>query len=253
VRQTPLIVVQNESTVLTDAEVQNAIPAFQAAVAYDFRPYWDAGATLVFGVSPVPAGAWVYVIRDDSDQPGALAYHDVDQSDTPVMFNFAKTEQHYGSSWTVGFTHELFETLADPDIRGAEEQDDGSFYAREVCDPVEDDALAYTRKGKDGSPILISDFVTWHWFSSKAPGPYDFKGHCTKPGQILPGGYMSVFRNGRWGTVQAQKDGAVRPLTSEEEGQLRSGRVNRLALHRNRVRGHTHPGEERDEHTRPAR
>lgn len=246
-RQTPIVAVVNHSTVLSDDEIKNALPAFQHAVAYDFRPHWDAGATLYFypAGSPIPAGAWVYVMADDSDQAGALAYHDVDGNDVPTLFNFAKTEQHYGASWSVGFTHELFEALADPDIRGAEEQDNGTFYAREVCDPVEDDSFGYTRPGADGSPILISDFVTWNWFSSTAPGPYDKGGHCSKPGQILSGGYMSVYKNGGWTTIQAQKDGTHRTLTAEEEGERRSGRVNRLALHRNRRFHHEQlvPGE----------
>lgn len=239
-RISPLIVVQNDSTVLTDEEIQNAIPAFQAAVHTDFSPYWDATCHLIFNAikQPVPKGAWAYAIKDDSDQPDALAYHDVDGNDVPALFNFAKTEADDNASWTVGFTHELFEALGDPDIRGAEEQDNGTFFAREVCDPVEDDQFAYHRQGADGSQILISDFVTWNWFSSEAPGPYDFKGHCTTPGQILPNGYMSVFKSGKWTTVQANAKGELRDLDAQEEGALRSGRVNRLALHRNRIRHH---------------
>jgi hypothetical protein len=241
VRVSPLIAVVNHSTVLTDDEILNAIPAFQHACHYDFHPRWDAGCSLAFypAGKTVPKGSWVYVIADDSDQAGALAYHDVDGNDVPTLFNFAKTEQDYGASWTVGFTHELWEALADPDIRGAEEQDNGSFFAREVCDPVEDDHYGYTAKGADGSPILISDFITWNWFSSQAPPPYDFTGACSRPGQILPGGYMSVYRNGGWSTVQAKKDGGLRTLSADEEGDRRSGRVDRLALHRNR-RFHHH-------------
>jgi hypothetical protein len=236
VRVTPLIAVVNHSTVLTDDEILNAIPAFQAASHYDFHPRWDAGCSLALYPKgkTIPMGAWVYIVADDSDQAGALAYHDVDGNDVPTLFNFAKTEQHYGASWTVGFTHELWEALADPDIRGAEEQDNGTFFAREVCDPVEDDSFGYTRPGLDGKPILISDFITWNWFSATAPGPYDFKEHCTKPGQILSGGDMSVYRNAGWQRVQAQKAGTLKTLTADEEGERRSGRVDRLALHRNR-------------------
>jgi len=240
-RISPVIMVHNESTVLSDEEVINALPAFQAAVHFDFHPRWNAGCNLVFrsDSGPVPAGTWVYAIKDNSDQPGALAYHDVDGNDVPTLFNFARTEKDDGASWTVGFTHELFEALADPDIRGAEEQDNGTFFAREVCDPVEGDQFGYTRKGGDGTTdILISDFITWNWFSAKAPAPYDFTKKCTAPGQILPGGYMSVFQNGHWHTVQADRSGELHQIDSQQEGMTRSGRVNRLSLHRNRVREH---------------
>jgi hypothetical protein len=240
-RITPLIAVVNHSTVLTDDEILNALPAFQHACHYDFHPRWDAGCSLHFypAGKTIPKGSWVYVIADDSDVAGALAYHDVDGNDVPTLFNFAGTEKRYGASWTVGFTHELWEALADPDIRGAEEQDNGSFYAREVADPVESDEYGYEVPGADGSPILISDFITWNWFAPGSPGPWDFTESCSRAGQILPGGYMSVYRSGGWQTVQADKDGSLRTLSADEEGERRSGRVDRLALHRNR-RFHHH-------------
>src|SRR6266496_218740 len=107
----PLVYVSNTSTVLTDAQIQDALPAFQAAVTLDFAPAWNAPAQLVFG--PAPAGAWTIAVSDDSDVYGALGYHDV-QGSSPIAKVFARTDIDNGYSWQVTLTHELFEMLADP-------------------------------------------------------------------------------------------------------------------------------------------
>ena len=195
----PAVYVVNESSVLTDAQVQNAIPAFQAAVTYDFRPVWDAPCHVTWlpRGSAVPPGGWLCAISDTSDQAGALAYHSLDGKAVPTLSVFAKTEQQYGASWTVSLTHELFEALADPYCMASMGQQ-LPFYGLEVCDPVEADDLAYGRRAADGTTILISDFVTPHWFIPGAPGPYSYRANVSKPLELAKGGYASVYRSGGW-------------------------------------------------------
>ena len=202
----PVIAVVNVSTVLTDAQIDNALPAIQSAITSDFAPIWDATATIVRipkGSAP-PVGAWVCTISDTSDQAGALAYHSVTNG-LPSLSVFAKTEQQYGASWTVSLTHEIWEALVDPYCGSAFQISQRQLVALETADPVEADRLGYTRPGKDGSPILISNFVTPHWFVAGSSGPYDFNKKLSSPLSLASGGYVSIATAGANGLSWSQK------------------------------------------------
>jgi hypothetical protein len=208
-RVTPLVAVVNKSTVLTDAEVENAMYAFKNAVHYQFRPIWNETCALYFYKDvPVPPNAWQMAILDDSDQAGALGYHDETSEGKPLAKIFAKTDKDYGYSWTVTFTHELFEMLADPYICLAAQSSNTEFYGYEVGDPVEADILGMWMKGADGQrTVLVSDFVTPAWFQPGMPGPYDWMQHCSEPLQLLEGGYASIFVSGKGWTQYQMKHG----------------------------------------------
>src|SRR5262249_7893296 len=66
----------NESTVLTDQQVNAAVPAFQTQVSQDFAKAWGINADLTFvgGGQQPDANSWWLVILDNSDQAGALGY-----------------------------------------------------------------------------------------------------------------------------------------------------------------------------------
>lgn len=218
-RLTPLVAITNESTVLTDAEVKNAMLAFANAVHYHFRPFWNETCTLAFyAPDAVPSYAWHMAILDDSDQAGALGYHDMTSAGLPLAKIFAKTDKLYGYSWTVTLTHELFEMLADPWISTAVQTSNTQFYALEVGDPVEADALGTLFRGGDGQKnILISDFITPNWFIPGTPGPYDYLNHCTAPLQVKSGGYVSIFTSGHgWSQSQMQEDGQLVPIVLDK-------------------------------------
>ena len=76
-------------------------------------PIWGVDADLVFvplGEKP-PKGDWWVVILDDSDEGGALGYHDVTDEGLPLGKVFAGTDILYGISWTVTASHEILEML----------------------------------------------------------------------------------------------------------------------------------------------
>jgi len=60
---------------------------------------------------------------------------------TPLGKVFAQFDIRNGASWTVTFSHELLEMLADPWINWCAIGSDSRAYALEVCDPVEADEL----------------------------------------------------------------------------------------------------------------
>ncbi len=191
------VAVMNASTVLTDADVKVAVPALQTQVHNHFAPAWGVDADLKFvakGDTP-PAGAWWLAVLDNSDQAGALGYHDLTNEGLPLGKVFAGTDITVGSQWTVTASHELLEMLADPDIDLSvfvqADASSGTLYAYEVCDACEDDQFGYQ---VDGVPV--SDFVYPAWFESfRQPGTtqFDQGQHLQQPLQLLQGGYIGVF------------------------------------------------------------
>jgi hypothetical protein len=192
------IEVVNQSTALTDTEVQSAIPALQTQLHRDFASVWGIDADLTFlprNNTPA-ANAWTLGIFDTSDQAGALGYHELSPQGTPLAKVFAASDSQAGLSWTVTASHELLEMLADPEIDltvfvQKQNSKGGVIYAYEVCDAVEDDSLGYNING-----ILVSDFVYPAWFESfRAPSStqFDYGNHLTQPFQLLSGGYIGEF------------------------------------------------------------
>jgi hypothetical protein len=191
------LAVINESTAISDADVKKMIPAFETQWNRDLAPAWDLGQAKVewFDKTEAPtAGSWWVVFLDDSDQADALAYHDVTDQGLPISKVFARTLTQDNASISVGATHEICEMAVDPTINLAAQDKKGTFWAYEVCDPVEDDRYGYEING-----VLVTDFVTPAWFGfQNSQGPLDFKQHATKPFAVLSGGYAQKFGKHGW-------------------------------------------------------
>jgi hypothetical protein len=214
------IAVINESTVVSDADAARAVAALQVQLDRDWYPIWGSTAKLLFVPKahfgdPV-LGYWQLIILDDSDQAGALGYHELTPDGLPLGKIFAKTDLDNGLSWTVTASHELLEMMADPTINLVAEQDVGltiNFWAYEVCDACEADANGYAVDlGDGGAPVVVSDFVTREFFeqtpagTTPAAAAFDFQSKISAPFQILPGGYLSVLQAGAgaaWTQIQA--------------------------------------------------
>lgn len=212
----PVIAITNASTCLTDEEVLAAIPALQRQVTVDFRAYWSVDCELSFlpKDEPLPEGWWQMFVTDNPDQAGALGYHELTSSGTPLGKVFAGLDLQSGESWTVTLSHELLEMLADPWINWCAQGSDGKIYALEVCDAVEADGLGYEING-----VLVSDFITPSWFEPTRADRVDFKRRIATPLELAPGGYISVLAaGGGWAQVSAQGEpSAPIPLGSRRQ------------------------------------
>lgn len=194
------IYVQNISTVLTDADVLDVLPAMRRQT-YHVREWWRSSVEeLIFGQPPTEE-AWQIVVADDSDTAGALGYHDFTPGGRPISYVFAKSDQQYGYSWTVTFSHELCEMVLDPWISAMMQTSDDTAYALELCDPVEADSLGYMIHVHNHQPVLVSDFITPNWFVPGSPGQYDHKGHLVQPLEVLDGGYAYYWQDGQWQAI----------------------------------------------------
>jgi hypothetical protein len=209
----PQIAVLNKSTVLTDAVVAAAVPDFALQLSRDFLPAWGLTASVDFFAEgqEIPAAAWQVLVLDDSDQAGALGYHDLTASGQPQGKVFAKTDLDNSLSWTVTMSHELLEMVADPDLVLCAQVGDKSFASVEVCDPCEADCYGYLINA-----TIVSDFILPSWYQPNATGPFDFAHHHDAPLTLLPGGYVSIWTpEGNWSQKTAANEAPSRAPTSQ--------------------------------------
>lgn len=198
----------NACTVVSDAALASCVAALQTQVSSHFYPVYGLIATLSVAkaISADPM-VWPVIVGDNSDQLDALGYHELGPSGQPMGKVFAKSTIEDKGSWTVTTSHELLEMLADPWACICAQGSDGNIRAYEVADAVEDDQFAYTIGN-----VLVSDFVYPAWFDG-SPGPYDFKGHVTKPLEILSNGYIGLYVDGQW--TQATDSKVVMPAARQ--------------------------------------
>jgi hypothetical protein len=192
---TRTIYVSNETTVLTDAQVQEAIAAVQVQITTDFAPIYGLSATLVFISGEPPSGYEAIHLQDTSPDVDVLGDHTED-SDVPQGYVYVKTCVEDGEDWRVTLSHEVLEQVADPlvclgAIVSSWQGGKAAMVAYETADPVEDQS--YLVNG-----VPVSNFVTPYWFSEDeipAGAKYDFLGKLTDPLTVSSGGYVSYTRN----------------------------------------------------------
>ena len=230
------IAVINESTAISDADVQNMISAFGQQWNHDLAPVWGLD-TATFSFVPKnqqpAAGTWWVVFLDNSDQAGALAYHDLTNEGLPISKVFVKTLVGDHASISVGATHEICEMAVDPWLNSAYQDVHGTFWAGEICDPVESDQYGYKIDG-----VLVTDFVTPNWFGHQhAQGDIDFQHQARAPFEVLSGGYAQKFDPHRgWVQVTGAKAMATQ-RSHAAEGSRRERRARQWQnWHRSEVR-----------------
>jgi hypothetical protein len=234
----------NACSVLTDSDIQPVVDALQKQVDNDFGPAWGVDAKLSFvpqGGSP-PAGSWWLLILDDSDQAGALGYHDLTSEGLPLGKVFAGTDLKFGTNWTVTASHELLEMLGDPNINLTvfiqNNSATGRLYAYEVCDACESDQFGYLIGN-----VLVSDFVYPAWFEDFRAAnstQFDQGQRITQPLQLLAGGYIGMFdvtSGSGWQQLTARKE----DLRIEMRGNVGSRRERRRTLREQWLRSRPHP------------
>lgn len=199
------VAIVNESSVLTSSQVDAIVASLQLQVTYHFKPHWGRGCKLVHTAS-LPAARWALVFLDDSDQAGALGYHDWTPTGEPLGKVFAKTDLDNGYLPSVTASHELLEMLADPWVDHAVQVGASTFYALEVADACEADGYGYQING-----VTVSDFVYPAWFSQGAPGPYDHAARISAPLRLLPGGYIGEYVCGQGWTQRTAATGVAPP------------------------------------------
>lgn len=162
---------------------------------------WGIEAS-VRAASADPAAApkpdeWILGLFVDPDQPGALGYHDRTDAGLPRLHVFPKLDTQDGVPWTVTASHELLEARVNAQLNLAFQDQNGDFWAGELCDATEQDT--YGIGSSDDDEVMVSNFVLPAYFSPPmdwATLKLDYLGLCKTPGEIRPGGYGQKFEPG---------------------------------------------------------
>ena len=231
------IVLINQTTVLTDAQVGVVLPVLQTLFDRDFEPTWNTGlAVKVMQDDNAASGEWPIYLMDTTDIPGAGGYHE-DDTAMPTGKVFVKDAMDAGEAWTVDLTHEFLEMCGDPttNVLIALPGMPGYSCLREVGDAVEADQFGYQIDG-----VLVTDWCTPEYFYQKGSNPpvpgsgsgvvarglYDFMDHIHKPAPaLLDGGYLGIRDpEGNWSEVSDFVRGAL-----SRRARRTMGRLNRVA------------------------
>ncbi len=202
----PKVVIVNQSAHVEAA----AVAAAAAALSRQVNEHFALPPPIGFGIgcrlrvasvgAPPQPDEWVLLLTDKIDVSGALGYHDVTPHGLPVMRVFPKLDIDEGLPWTPTASHELLETLADPNIAKCAQAPDGRMWAYEVADAVEADSYLI-----DGVPV--SNFVTPLYFEPPAhltDAQFDYLKLVKQPYEIRPGGYNQFWTGTSWQEVFAE-------------------------------------------------
>lgn len=186
------IVIVNIDTHVTHDEIVKAAAALQRQVLEHFYPVWGADATVRAATPQDPPrdDEWHLELRKVPTIDGALGFHDTTDAGLPRLFDFPELDAQDGVSWTVTASHEILEALADPWLRRGAQDDQGVWWATEVCDPVEQDTYKI-----DGVLVSNFEYPAWQEPPPKADANtrYDHMGLCKGPWEVRAGGYAQKY------------------------------------------------------------
>jgi hypothetical protein len=197
---TPTIACINKAKTPLGVDVGKLTAALQKCYDQHFLPIWGYPVKL-YNTTAAKPDEWQFVYFDTADQAGALGYHDLTKAGQPVSKVFVKTTIDSGELVSVTACHELFEMAIDPVANLWAEAADGTEYAYEMCDAVEEDTF-------DVDGIAMSNFVHPSWFEpfKHPPGTkFDHLGLLKKPFSMTKGGYVITKVNGKVSDVFGSK------------------------------------------------
>lgn len=194
------VFIVNESTVVSDADLQIWTRAVQRQITEQVGPSWGLSATLhnLPKGAPLPAHQMLMVVLDDSDMATALGYHDLGPDGQPMGKVFARTTINDGvpDSPSRVLSHELIELLVDPNLVRVVQLDDADYLV-EPGDPV-----FLPRQGYPIDNVLMSDWATPAYYHLNTDNVFDFAKHLPGPCPAMVHGSYLMFRqrgsNGDW-------------------------------------------------------
>jgi hypothetical protein len=180
---------------LTPAAMQQMADAVQAQINEEFAEEWGAKAEIRVGsgAQDVKPGEWAFIfVPTLPDAPGASAYHDISDKGVPYAFCAVTT---CGSilgrdGVSVDLSHEILETFGDEGANLYAYDNAGLLHSMEMCDAVE--LQTYAKKAKDGTSVLVSNWLLRSWFMVGSKGPYEYMSLARLPGAVQPPGPLKT-------------------------------------------------------------
>jgi hypothetical protein len=190
----------NQSTVLEDSDLTTITSAVIKSLI-DFCNAWKLQSVVVLSIGkgkPIPSNGVKLYIMDDPDVEGAYGYHTL-VNNIPSAKIFVKLIQQQGGAILYSPTtplsvaqvvsHEVFEMLSDTFCNAWWLTGDGrSFYAAEVCDPVQGNIIPVVVGEKT---VGISDYILPAWSNPQSTtGPYNKLNTLLTPMTVDKRGYV---------------------------------------------------------------
>jgi hypothetical protein len=183
--------------------------AVNCQVQGEFQKFWGIKAEITTlphagGLRP---GDWpVFIVRKTQD--GSAGFHRFSHGQPYAEV----AEGEGGHTWSIAASHETLEMLVDPsgnrlvpgrgiELHHGEVRDTNEIvgYLLEICDPSEDQSLAYPKQiavhNGQKEDVFVSDFYTPHFFGNErrtdVDVPYSYQGKITEPRRVCQGGYLT--------------------------------------------------------------
>lgn len=190
----------NQSTVVNSTNLQNMVKAINLFLGTVCQDWGLAPTQLVIGTGGSHPNNSIYLM-DDTDDPGALGYHDEINGKAYAKV-FARTIVGYGGAilyrdshtFTVAsvLCHELLEMMGNNQVSKWCLDNNGVLWAAELCDAVESNIITYTLPGN--IRVALSDYVLPSWFSPDTTArPFNKLNTVTAPFTLDSGGYAIII------------------------------------------------------------
>lgn len=222
---------------ISDPELLAAIRAINRQIADDFVPYWSMPATLRLegtlidqprenlSAAIMRGDAILYVFSGTGDA-NTEGFHDRNFRGIPYGVVYSEVSVQTGDPWSVTFSHEALELIADPQgnnyIMGRAPHDPRKtvFYWFELCDAVS--SQTYTIDG-----VALQNFLLPAYFEPPVPGARtNFLGTDLMPFGIASESYLGYYDPEKQSQETAHVDtrGKARLEIRKRFGQTRTSR-----------------------------
>jgi hypothetical protein len=177
----------NQATVDLGVDFETLTAALQKCYDRHFLPVWGYPVKLYVTKRARPTD-WQFLYLDDATVADAYGDHDLTRQGQPYSKVFVKTTLRDKELVSVTASHELFEMVIDPIANLWAQAKDGTEYAYEMCDPVEEDSFLV-----DGIPMSNFLYPTWFEpFKHPLGTKFDHLGLLKKPFSVRKNGYATV-------------------------------------------------------------
>ena len=231
------IALVNKSTKLRASDMLAICNALNVQMRQHACPAWGvepASVVVATTEQKAPAGSKLLIAFDNADTAGALGYHDETPQGVVYGRVFANpTLQYNGGRILQGplslasvFSHEALELWRDQHCNEWAQGPDGTLYAIELSDPVENDGYDIVVGTQH---VTVSNFVLPAWFDATPPAGsrYDYLGKLSRHFSMTAGGYMIRQTGGRISEVYGahypewKKPGKQHPAARTSRRQVR--------------------------------
>jgi hypothetical protein len=220
---------------ISDADLLATIRAVNQQIEYDFAPYWNMPGTLRLegtliqepranAAAVVMRGDAVLYVTSETGNDDPEGFHDRNFRGIPYGVVYSQISEQTGDPWSVTFSHEALELIADPQgnnyVMGPAPHDRRKkvFFWFEMCDAVS----SQTYKIGD---VALQNFLLPAYFEPPVPGARtNFLGTPLEPFGIAAESYVGYYDPEKHSqeTAHVDEKGKARHAARKKLGHTRS-------------------------------